>query len=88
MPGGFFHYLQAKNLYDNSIIIVTADHGDATGELGRTSHSIIIFPEVMRVPLIVHLPGGDEEEGRLRNSRISTLTDITPSLYYLLTIAQ
>ncbi|HEY1801166.1 MAG TPA: sulfatase-like hydrolase/transferase, partial [Terriglobales bacterium] len=33
--GGFFHYLRAKNLYDNSIIIVTADHGDATGELGR-----------------------------------------------------
>ena len=82
--GGFFHYLQAKNLYDNSIIIVTADHGDATGELGRTSHSIIIFPEVMRVPLIVHLPAEMRKKVVYDNSRISTLTDITPSLYYLL----
>lgn len=82
--GGFFHYLQAKNLYDNSIIIVTADHGDATGELGRTSHSIIIFPEVMRVPLLIHLPDAIKKEVVYDNSRISTLTDITPSLYYLL----
>ncbi len=31
--GGFFAYLKQHNLYDNSIVVVTADHGDATGEL-------------------------------------------------------
>lgn len=82
--GGFFHYLQVKNLYDNSIIIVTADHGDATGELGRYAHSTIIYPEVMRVPLIVHLPAAMAKDVVYNNGRISTLTDITPSLYYLL----
>ncbi len=82
--GGFFAYLKAHSLYDNSIIILTSDHGDATGELGRTSHSLSIYPEVMRVPLIVHLP--EKLRGRVvhDDSHLSALTDITPSLYYLL----
>ena len=54
--GSFFSYLKARGLYDESIIVVASDHGDATGEFGRYSHSLSIFPEVMRVPLIVHLP--------------------------------
>ena len=42
--GGFFAYLKHKNLYDNSIVVVTADHGDATGEFGRYSHSTSGLP--------------------------------------------
>jgi len=42
--GRFFDYLKQRGMYDNSIIIVTSDHGDATGELGRTSHSLTIWP--------------------------------------------
>jgi lipoteichoic acid synthase len=71
-------------MYDDSIIIVTSDHGDATGELGRNSHSTSIWPEVMRVPLIVHLPAKMRSQVVFDDSRLSTLTDITPSLYYLL----
>ncbi len=82
--GNFFGYLKSKNLYDNSIIILTADHGDATGELGRRTHSTIIYPEVMRVPLIVHLPQAMRGKYVYDENRISTLIDIAPSLYYLL----
>jgi hypothetical protein len=82
--GQFIAYLKAKGLYDSSIIVVTADHGDATGELGRRTHSTIIYPEVMRVPLIVHLPQSMRGKYVYDESRISTLTDIAPSLYYLL----
>ncbi len=42
--GEFFAYLKQRGLYDNSIIIVTSDHGDATGEFGRMSHSTSIWP--------------------------------------------
>jgi arylsulfatase A-like enzyme len=82
--GEFFSYLKQRGLYDDSIIIVTSDHGDATGEFGRTSHSTAIWPEIMRVPLIIHLP--QQMRGHLAydDSRISTLTDLTPTLYYLL----
>jgi len=82
--GQFFSYLKQRGLYDNSIIIVTSDHGDATGELGRISHSTVIWPEVMRVPLIVHLPKNMRESVVYDDTRISTLTDIAPTLYYLL----
>ncbi|HKN75560.1 MAG TPA: sulfatase-like hydrolase/transferase [Candidatus Acidoferrum sp.] len=82
--GGFVAWLRVRGLYDNSILIVTSDHGDATGELGRNSHSVVIYPEVMRVPLIVHLPKTMEKEFVHDDDRISALIDITPSLYYLL----
>jgi Sulfatase len=82
--GEFFSYLKQRGLYDSSIIIVTSDHGDATGELGRISHSTVIWPEVMHVPLIVHLPAKMREHVVYDDTRLATLTDITPSLYYLL----
>ncbi|MGB7583615.1 MAG: sulfatase-like hydrolase/transferase [Terriglobales bacterium] len=82
--GGFFAFLKTHGLYDNSIVIVTADHGDATGEFGRFSHSLSIFPEVMRVPLIIHLPTGMRHKVVYDDTHLSSLTDITPSLYYLL----
>jgi arylsulfatase A-like enzyme len=71
-------------MYDDSINIETSDHGDATGEFGRTSHSTSIWPEIMRVPLIVHLPANMRERLVYDDTRLSTLTDIAPTLYYLL----
>ncbi|HEV2400210.1 MAG TPA: sulfatase-like hydrolase/transferase [Candidatus Sulfotelmatobacter sp.] len=82
--GQFFGYLKQRGIYDNSIIIVTSDHGDATGELGRTSHSTSIWPEIMHVPLIMHLPANMRSELVYDDTRLATLTDIAPTLYYLL----
>jgi hypothetical protein len=82
--GQFFDYLKQHGLYDSSIIIVTSDHGDATGELGRNSHSTSIWPEIMRVPLIIHLPPPMRSRFVYDDTRLSTLTDLTPTLYYLL----
>jgi arylsulfatase A-like enzyme len=82
--GGFIGWLKARGLYDNSIIVVTSDHGDATGEFGRNSHSLVIYPEIMRVPLIVHLPKSIQNKFVHDDDRVSALIDITPSLYYLL----
>jgi arylsulfatase A-like enzyme len=82
--GEFFDYLKQRGMYDNSIIIVTSDHGDATGEFGRNSHSTSIWPEIMRVPLIIHLPPKMRERLVYDDTRTSTLTDIAPTLYYLL----
>jgi hypothetical protein len=82
--GDFFAYLKARGLYDESVIVLTSDHGDAMGELGRISHSSSIFPEIVRVPLIVHLPESLRRRFVYEDRQIATLTDITPSLYSLL----
>lgn len=82
--GDFFSYLKSRGLYDNSIIIVTADHGDATQGSGRLSHSTIIYPEVMQVPLIIHLPKNLRNQVVYDPHAIASLVDISPTLYYLL----
>jgi len=82
--GEFFDYLKRRKMYDSSIIIVTSDHGDATGEFGRSSHSTSIWPEIMRVPMIIHLPAALRAQVIYDDTRLSTLTDVVPSLYYLL----
>jgi sulfatase-like protein len=82
--GGFVAWLKGRGLYDHSIIVLTSDHGDATGESGRYGHSTVIYPEVMRVPLIVHLPKSMQNRFVHDDRSLSALIDITPSLYYLL----
>lgn len=88
--GVFLRYLKAHGMYEDSIIIVTSDHGEALpglpnlGPRNRIGHSVVLFPEVMRVPLIVHLPRALRDHVAWDENRLATLTDITPSLYYLL----
>jgi hypothetical protein len=81
--GQFIAFLKQTGMYDDSVIVLTADHGDSLGEHGRWGHAYNVVPEVVRVPLIVHLPA--EARGlSLEQDSPAFLTDITPSLYYLL----
>jgi hypothetical protein len=82
--GQFINYLKARNLYDDSIIVLTADHGDSLGEGGRWGHGSFIFPELARIPLIIHLPSRLQKSLYYNADAAAFLTDITPSLYYLL----
>jgi len=82
--GEFLEFLRQRGLYENSIIILTADHGDSYGEFGRWGHSDFLFPEVIRIPLIVHLPLRLREHSVWSPNDVAFTTDITPSLYYLL----
>ncbi|HEY6249023.1 MAG TPA: sulfatase-like hydrolase/transferase [Candidatus Angelobacter sp.] len=79
----FIEFLKGSGLYENSIVILTADHGDSLGERGLWGHAYNVVPEVVRVPLIIHLP---EPMRSLSFDPAAPifLTDITPSLYYLL----
>lgn len=82
--GDFVRYLKEKNKFEDSIIILTSDHGDSLGEEGRWGHSTWIFPEIIRIPLIVHIPERFKHRSYYREEGITFSTDITPTLYYLL----
>jgi arylsulfatase A-like enzyme len=56
--GRLLDRLRRLGLYDRSLIVLTADHGDAFGEHGFISHSAAPYEELVRVPLIVKFPGG------------------------------
>ena len=53
---GLVEGLKARALYDNTLIIITADHGEAFKEHGFTSHGSSVYEPQSRVPLIVSLP--------------------------------
>jgi hypothetical protein len=44
-------------LSSRTLFVVTADHGEAFGEHGRTGHGQSAYEEEVRVPLIVSWPG-------------------------------
>jgi arylsulfatase A-like enzyme len=48
--------LKDLDLYDETLFIVTGDHGEAFGERGHNSHSGVPFDEQIRVPLIMKFP--------------------------------
>src|SRR5215813_6134160 len=58
--------------------------GDGNEELGHFGHSSVIYPEVMRVPLIIHLPKQLKRNVVYDENSLASLIDITPSLYTLL----
>jgi arylsulfatase A-like enzyme len=55
--GRFFAGLKSLGRYDSSLIVVTADHGEAFYEHGHWQHGDSLYEEVLRVPLIVKWPG-------------------------------
>jgi arylsulfatase A-like enzyme/Flp pilus assembly protein TadD len=59
--GILFDFLQKKRLFENTIIIVTADHGEALGEKGEDTHSYFAYNNTIHVPLFVHIPGQKPE---------------------------
>jgi len=81
--GQFINFLKTRGMYDNSVVVFTADHGDSLGEQGRWGHAYSLVPEVVRIPLLIHLPASF---ARLHHDahRVAFSTDLTPSLYYLL----
>jgi glucan phosphoethanolaminetransferase (alkaline phosphatase superfamily) len=82
--GAFVSAMKAKGWWDNSIVVLTSDHGDAMGEGGRNGHSYVVSPEVMRIPLIIRVPAGMRKAVKADVDNLAFLHDIAPSLYWLL----
>lgn len=49
--------LEDLGIAENTVIIVTADHGEAFWEHGVDTHGSTVYDEVLKVPLIVVWPG-------------------------------
>lgn len=80
--GDFLQHLKERRIYDDAIIIVTSDHGEGLGDHGEEQHSILLYTELIRVPLIVKLPHGERRGTRSRIA--AALVDIAPTVSALL----
>jgi len=49
--------LEAHHLWDDALVVVAADHGEALGEHGETGHGFFVYETTIKVPLVLHGPG-------------------------------
>jgi len=54
--GLFFQFLKDEGLYDKSLIIMAADHGEGLGQHNEQTHGFFIYESTVRVPLIIRAP--------------------------------
>lgn len=74
-------WLRRKGLLEQTIVVVTSDHGEELFERGRLDHGETLFEEVTRIPLIIFGPG------RIPGGRVitapTTLIDLPATLLEL-----
>ncbi|MFO8009070.1 MAG: sulfatase [Candidatus Brocadiia bacterium] len=74
----FVQGLKRRDLWQDTLLIITADHGEEFLEHGSWDHSKNLFVEKLMIPLIVKLPGG-----RLGGRRVGGLVshvDLAPTI--------
>jgi choline-sulfatase len=56
IAGDFIAFLKQSGVYDRAVIILTSDHGEGLWDHGEDQHGILLYREVLQVPLIIKLP--------------------------------
>ncbi|MBM3976990.1 MAG: sulfatase [Planctomycetes bacterium] len=65
-----FEHLRSLGLYENTLIVLTSDHGEEFFEHGTLGHGFNLYQEVVHVPLILRGPG--VAAGRVLSETIAT----------------
>ncbi len=78
--GKVLDYLKETGLIENTIVVLTADHGEEFLEHGQIGHTVTLYDELVHVPLIVSLP--KYLGPRVISENVSTM-DILPTLMNL-----
>jgi arylsulfatase A-like enzyme/Flp pilus assembly protein TadD len=76
--GSVVEVLRRHGLFENCVMAIAADHGEAFGEHGEERHGMFLYDETIHVPLLLKLPA--ERFGGKRVEERVALADIAPSL--------
>ena len=76
-------FLKAKALYQNTIIVLTGDHGESLGEHGEKTHGFFIYNATLHVPVIIRLPGGASAK---TVPELISLADLMPTVLQALKV--
>ena len=78
----FLETLAKEGFLDDTVIFLTADHGESFLEHGSWTHGTGLYEELARVPLLLVLPG-EKHAGKRIEAPVQT-TDLYPTLLDLL----
>jgi arylsulfatase A-like enzyme/cytochrome c-type biogenesis protein CcmH/NrfG len=82
--GEFLDQLKKQGIYDRAVIVLTSDHGEGFGDHGEEQHSILLYRELLQVPLVLKLPAN--ERAGTTVSAPAQLADIAPTFLEILGI--
>jgi arylsulfatase A-like enzyme len=87
--GALLANLRERNLYDDTIVVLTSDHGLALGEHEHLGRGRELFDEFLHVPLLLKPVKGDERIQLLGQSvtSVARLVDIVPTLLDLANVS-
>lgn len=77
--------LRLRGLLENTVVIITSDHGEQFGDHGVVGHGTTLYRPVIQVPLIVLAPGCPE--GGLRQPVPVSLSDLPATIMAMAGIA-
>jgi arylsulfatase A-like enzyme len=75
--GGLLDALERAGREAETLVVVTADHGEGLGEHGEPAHGGLLFETTVRVPLLFHFPHAPPAPGP---ARIASLVDLVPTI--------
>ncbi len=78
--GKLLDFAAEQPFWKDTAVIITGDHGEAFGEHGQYRHAFDLWENLVRVPLIVYLPGVTPRRIDVRRSHI----DLAPTILELL----
>ncbi|MEM6457559.1 MAG: sulfatase-like hydrolase/transferase, partial [Acidobacteriota bacterium] len=77
--GRLFDAVQARGAWDDTVVVVTADHGEGLGEHGELTHGLLLHQATLHIPLILHgpdVPVGTSRAWSAAPQVFATLTDL------------
>ena len=77
--GALREALEAAGVWDRTLLVVTADHGEALLEHGWIGHNVQVYEPSARIPLVVRFPAGDFPRG-VRVGGLVDLLDVAPTV--------
>jgi arylsulfatase A-like enzyme len=77
--GGLREALEAEGLWDRTVFILAADHGEELYEHGFIGHNVHVFEPSVRIPLIIRFPTGVGPAGQ-RVGALVDLLDLAPTI--------
>ena len=71
-----FTTLLSKGFLQNSIVVITADHGESLGERGEFGHGKNVYTDQILIPILIY----DSDIVKYRNMNYATSVDIAPTI--------
>jgi len=79
--GEVVRLLRKYDLLDNTVLVITSDHGEAFGEHGYIYHSHAVYDEFVHIPLLIRFPGQQRLVGEV--AALTQTFDLLPTIFEL-----